>query len=551
VLDNARDTDQVRPLLPGSPGCLVLVTSRASLAGLTVSQGAQLLTLDVLSDDEARHLLDQRIGGSRVAAEPGAVNELIRLCDGLPLALAIVAARACARTGFSLAGLAAELRDESGRLDALDAGDPASSIRSVISWSYQGLTGQAARMFRLLGLLPGPDATAHAAASAAGVTLPVARRCLRELTHANLLTEHLPGRFGFHDLLRAYAADQATARDDLQARHEATGRILDHYLHTAADAAALIHPTRDRLTVAPPRPGVRPERLADQRRAMDWLQAEHRSLLAASTLADSSGFDIHAWQIPCTIAHFLDLRGRWRDMSAAQSTAVAAAARLADTAGQAESLRWLATACERLGDHDQALVHCAACISLFQQLGDRLSEAKVHLLLGVALVSQGRYAAARGAWEEALRLYRATGSCEGEARTLNNVGFLSVLLGDYQRARVFCRQALSLAAELGARDSEADAWDSLGYAEQRLGNLTEATTCYQQALSIFQDIGDRYREARTLTNLGDARHDGDDLQQACQAWQQALDILDELDHPDTDEVRGKLASVARAPATDP
>jgi hypothetical protein len=545
VLDNARDADQVRPLLPGAPGCLVLVTSRASLAGLAVSDGAHLLTVDVLSEDEARELLCRRIGRTRAAAEPDALTKLAGLCARLPLALAIVAARACALPGFPLASLAAELHDEPGRLDALDAGDPASSVRAVFSWSYQSLTGQAARMFRLLGLRPGPDLTAAAAASTLGVTLPAARRCLRELTHASLLSEHLPGRFGFHDLLRAYAADEANATEDELARHEATGRILDHYLSTAAAAALLINPSRDPITVQPPRPGVTPEPLADHQQALAWLHAEHQVLLAVITLAGSSGFDIHSWQIPWALAEFMDLRSLWHDMATAQGTAVAAAARINDPAGQATSLRLLAHACARLGDHDQALAHYAASLRLYQQLGDRLGEARVHQLLGMLAQSQGRYADLLSNAEQALRLYQASGNRAGEAAVLNNVGYARALIGDYQQARVICQEALALNAKLGMHYAGAHALDSLGYAQQHLGNLTEAIGCYQRALSIFREFGDRYNEAATTAHLGDTRNACGDLEQAREAWQQALSILDELDHPDADEVRGKLRSPDR------
>jgi DNA-binding SARP family transcriptional activator len=540
VLDNARDADQVRPLLPGSPGCLVLVTSRASLAGLTVSDGAHVVHLDVLPDDEARQLLDQRIGGGRAAAEPGAVSELIRLCAGLPLALAIVAARACARPGFPLRDLVAELRDESGRLDALDTGDPPSSVRAAVSWSYQSLSGQAARMFRLLGLHPGPDVTAEAAASAAGVTLPAARRCLRELTNANLLTEHQPGRFAFHDLLHACAADQAAVTEDQQARHEATGRILDHYLHTAYGAAFLITPGRDPITVPQPRPGVTPEHLADHEQALSWLETEHQVLLAVTTVAGNSRFDVHAWQIPWSMALFQVYRGRLREMTQAQGVAVASATRLGDTAGQAESLRLLAHACTRLGDHDQALVHSAACLTLYQQLGDRLGEAKVQHYHAMLAEIQGRYADALSHSEQALRLYEVTGNQAGQAAALNNVGHFRAQLGDYLQAQVIGQKALSLATELGLVRSEAHAWGTLGYIEQHLDDLAEATACYQRALTIFREFGDRYNEATMLTHLGDIRHACGELAQAREAWQQALDILDDLQHPDADQVRSKL-----------
>jgi hypothetical protein len=232
LLDNARDEQQVRPLLPGSPGSLVLVTSRSLLAGLAAAENASLLSLDVLPPAEACQMLAARLGGQRTAAEPGAVTEITDLCARLPLALAVAAARAAARPQLPLPGLAAELRDAQRRLDALDTGDPAVSVRAVFSWSYQQLDPAAARMFRLLGLHPGPDISTLAATSLAGVAPAQAGQALGQLTGAHVLTEQSPGRYGCHDLLRAYAAEQARGAEDEQARHAATGRVLDYYLHT-------------------------------------------------------------------------------------------------------------------------------------------------------------------------------------------------------------------------------------------------------------------------------------------------------------------------------
>ena len=236
LLDNARDVAQVRPLLPGSAGCLVLVTSRSQLTGLVAADGARVLTVDVLTDAEALALLGRRLGPERVAAEPAAAAELIMLCARLPLALNIAAARAAARPKHSLAAVAAALRGERGRLDAFDTGDHASSARTVFSWSYRSLSQPAARMFRLLGLHPGPDITEAAAASLAGVAAEAAHRSLAELTAAHLVTEQVPGRFSFHDLLRAYAAEQLGSSDSPPERHAALGRMLDYYLHTAQAA---------------------------------------------------------------------------------------------------------------------------------------------------------------------------------------------------------------------------------------------------------------------------------------------------------------------------
>jgi tetratricopeptide (TPR) repeat protein/transcriptional regulator with XRE-family HTH domain len=542
VLDNARDEQQVRPLLPASPASLVLVTSRSQLGGLAAAEGARLISLDVLAHGEAVQLLAARLGTARAAAEPAAVDQIASLCAHLPLALSVAAARAAARPGFALAALAGELADAAGRLDALDAGDPGSSVRAVFSWSTRQLTGEAARMFRLLGIHPGPDIAVPAAASLAAIAESDARRLLRELARAHLIAELVPGRYAFHDLLRAYAAEQAQHTGSQADRAAAAGRVLDHYLHTAAHAALLLNPATEPVALAPPRPGAAPGQPADYPQALVWFEKEHQVLLAAVTLAAESGFDTHAWQLPWGISPFLRARGHWQEYAATQRTALAAATRLGDTAAQAMCSRLLANACTDLGDHDQALGHYASSLTLYQRLGNRLGQARIQHSLGLVAERQGRYADALGHAEQALRLCQAIGDKAGEAGALNNVGWYHGLLGDYQQARVFCGQALTLKAEAGHRWIKGEAWDSVGYAEHHLGNLAEAAACYQHALSIAREAGHRRVETDILTHLGDTRHAAGDLAQARQAWQQALAILDDLQHPDAGQVRAKLAS---------
>jgi hypothetical protein len=236
-----------------------------------------------------------------------------------------------------LAALVSELRDAHTRLDALSAGDTTTSVRAVFSCSYQNLGEPAARMFRLLGIHPGPDISASAAASLAALPLAQARTTLRELTGARLLTEHAAGRFAFHDLLRAYAAEQARTYDSDDARRSGILRVLDHYLHTAHTAALALHPARDPLPLASPQPGVSPERPAGNAQALAWFEAERPVLLAAISLASDNGSDAHAWQILATMTNFLDWQGHWRDWAATQRIAVAAARRLGDETGQADS----------------------------------------------------------------------------------------------------------------------------------------------------------------------------------------------------------------------
>jgi DNA-binding SARP family transcriptional activator/tetratricopeptide (TPR) repeat protein len=544
VLDNASTVEQVRPLLPGDPACAVVVTSRDSLAGLVARDGAVRLDLDLLPLTDAVALLRELIG-ARVDAEPDAAVTLARQCARLPLALRVAAELVAARPNVALASLVTELGGQQERLDLLHAGgDLATSVRAVFSWSYQQLTGELARMFRLLGVHPGPDITAAAAASLAAIAEADARRLLRELARAHLIAEHLPGRYAFHDLLRAYAAEQAHHTDSDTGRDAATGRVLDHYLHTAARAARLLEPIKEPVALAPPGPGAgaAPEQPADPSRALAWFEAEHQVLLAAITLAAESGFDVHACQLPWAMADFLNLRGRWQESAETLRTALAAATHLGDTAAQALSGRLLANTCTNLGDHDQALGRYASSFTLYQRLGNRLGQAKIQYSLSFVAERQGRYADALGHAEQALRLHRAIGDQAGEAEALNAVGWYHGLLGDYQQARTFCRQALTLCAEADYRRHEGHVWDSLGYAEHHLGNLAEAAACYQRALSLLREAGDRFNEADVLTHLGDTRHAGGELAQAREAWQQALAILEDLQHPDAGQVRAKLAS---------
>jgi tetratricopeptide (TPR) repeat protein/transcriptional regulator with XRE-family HTH domain len=542
MLDNARDEQQVRPLLPASPGSLVLVTSRNQLAGLAAAEGARLISLDVLSHEEAVRLLTARLGTARAAAEPGAVDEIVGLCARLPLALAVVAARPVARTGFPLAALAAELSKSADRLDILDAGDPAASVQAVFSWSYRQLSSNTARMFRLLGIHPGPDITVPAAASLAAMAKPEAQRLLRELARAHLIAERVPGRFAFHDLLRAYAARQAEAVDTQPERDAAIGRALDHYLHTGYMGTLLLTPSRDLINLASPGPGVTAETLASYARAMAWFEAEQQVLLAAIVLAAETGFDVHAWQIPWTMAGFFNRRGRWQEWAVSQRTAVAAATRLGDTASQALSRRSLASACRGLGEYDQALSHLKNCIGLYRQLGDQVGEARVHQSLGTLAEIQSRSADALGHHERSLRLFQAAGHQIGQAEELNNVGWSHALLGDYRPARAFCQQSLTLSSDIGHRDYEANSWDSLGYIEHQLGNLAQAAACYQRALGLFRELGDRRPEAVALAHLGDTCQAAGEVVQAREAWERALVIFEDLEHPDAARVRVKLAS---------
>jgi transcriptional regulator with XRE-family HTH domain len=309
ILDNARDVAQVRPLLPGSADCLVLVTSRYQLTSLVAAHDADPLTVDVLTEAEGRELLERRLGRERVAAEPAAVTELIQMCARLPAALAIVAARAAVEPARLLTTLADELRDVRARLGALEIGDVTTSLRSMFSWSYRELSDPAARMFRLLGIHPGPDISVPAAASLAGVHPDQALEMLRELTRASLLAERAGDRFAFHDLIRAYAAEQAGSTDSRADRRTALHRALDHYLHAAWAAGRQLQPVQSPAPLPRPRSGVIREDFDSYSAAASWFQAEYHVLVAAITAATSTGLHGHARQIPSALRALVDRQG--------------------------------------------------------------------------------------------------------------------------------------------------------------------------------------------------------------------------------------------------
>jgi DNA-binding SARP family transcriptional activator len=305
VLDNARDAGQVRPLLPGSPGCLALVTSRSHLTGLVAAEGAIPLGLDLLTVSEAQDLLARRLGADRVASEPEAAGEIIERSARLPLALTIAAARAATRPGFPLAATAAELRGATTVLDPFDGGELATNARAVFSWSYCALSTDGARLFRLLGLHPGPDVTVAAAASLAGIPAERARALLAELARAHLVTEHRPGRYALHDLLRAYARERAHTQLSDGIRDAAVGRVLDHYLHTAHAAVTVLDPCFAPADPAPPQPGVVVDQPATAEDALGWFLAERATLLAAVPMAAEAGYAAHAWPLAGALAAFL------------------------------------------------------------------------------------------------------------------------------------------------------------------------------------------------------------------------------------------------------
>jgi tetratricopeptide (TPR) repeat protein len=461
-----------------------------------------------------------------------------------------VAARAAARPGFPLTAFVTELRDSRRRLDALSGGDPATDIRAVLSWSYRALTAGAASMFRLLGLHPGPEITVAAAGSLAALPVRTARELLAELAAAHLAAEHAPGRYGLHDLLRDYAAEQAERQCEARERSDAQRRVLDHYLRTAHAAACRLDPNRDPITLAEPFPGVMPEQVPDLPAATGWLAAEYAVLLAAVDLAAEVGADVHVWQLTWALMDYFNRSGHWHDQAATFETAVRATCRLDDRPAEGYARRLLARALGRLGRYEEAESHLRQAIDLFASLGDLTGEAHTHIGLSWNLEQQGRTGPALRHDRRAFALFETAEHVVGQARALNNIGWRLAQIGDNHQALVHCRRSLRLCRQIGDTYDEAIALDSIGYVHHTLGDHRQAIAKYDAALRLYRELSHRGGEAETLTHLGDTHHHIGAFEAASQAWREALDILEQLGHPGADQVRAKLngaREVARTP----
>ncbi|GIJ46677.1 SARP family transcriptional regulator [Virgisporangium aliadipatigenens] len=540
VLDNVHDAGQVRPLLPGASGCTVLVTSRNALPGLVAVDGAHPVALELFTAAESSELLRKRLGAERVAAEPDAAAELVERCARLPLAMAVASARAAVRPRLSLAAIAAEL---GGGLDSFANNDTAIDIRTVLACSYRALSPPAARVFRLLGLHRGADISTPAAASVAGDTVAATRTHLAELVEANLLAER-DGRHAFHDLLRAYALEQAFRRDSEAERDAAVARLLDHYTHSAYAADRLIYPARDAITLERPADGVTAETFDGHAAALAWFTAEHAVLIAAVRQASTSGLHARTWRLAWTLTDYLNLRGHWHDQRAVQRMALSAAERLDDRPALADAHRNLGRVHDMLGLDEEAQTHLLRAVEEFRALGDRVGQAYAKINLARTRERQRRFDDALRHDEEALELFRAAGHRVGQARALNNVAWGLAQRRDHGAAFVTCRLAIALNRSLGNRHGEATAWDSLGFTYRQAGRPARAPACYRRAVEMYRAAADRPNEARSLVELGDTLRETGSDDPARDAWRSALEILDDLDHPMAAEVRDRLTRAA-------
>lgn len=548
LLDNARDTDQVRPLLPGSSGSLVIVTSRNRLTGLVAGEGAHPLPLDQLTPAEAHDLLARRLGTDRLAAEPEATDEIIARCARLPLALAIVAAHAVAHPGFPLSAIAGELRDSHGSLDAFASGDDITTdVRAVFSWSYKAVSDPAACLFRLLGLHGGPDISAPAAAALAGLPLREVRALLVELTRAHLLTEHFPGRYTLHDLLHVYATERVHAEETPPERERAVGRLLAWYLHTADAAYPHITPHRRRIPLEPLPELCTPLEFTTHEQALDWCETERANLVAAVHQAAGSGRPGVAWRLPAVLWGFFYLRSHMHDWIDTARAGLAAASADDDRRGTAQGFADLAAALRGAGRFDEAIDHFRRAMVAYRELGDADGRASAVTNLGDAYLQCGRLEKAAEYIRRGLAVERVIGSPWGVGICLSNLGDVYQRQGRFDEAIDCLEEALTVLRASVNPWVEGVTLDILGTVHRRLQRYDEAVDYYHQALKTHRDVGNRWGEGHTLGNLGDVQLAADEPEAARDSWRQALAIFVEFDHQDAAKIRERLGRPADAP----
>ncbi|MGX6601009.1 ATP-binding protein [Micromonosporaceae bacterium Da 78-11] len=541
VLDNVADAEQARPLLPPA-GCLAVVTSRHQLTGLVVTDGARPVGLGLLDHPDARNLFTQRLDPGRLAHQDAAVERIVTACGRLPLALAVVAARCAVNPTFPLTDIAAELDRASGGLEAVSTDDPQADVRAAFSWSYRRLDVDTRRVFRLIGLHPGPDVTAPVAAALGALPAERTRAALAELARAQLVTEHLPGRYACHDLLRAYAREQVRQADPPAEAQAALDRLVTHVVHTAGTAALALDPVRKPIDLPAtdhPDPLGRP---ADETAALAWFRAEHGVLSAILDLAVRAGMHRRVWQLAWALADYLGRCGNSPEWVAVQTEAIRAGERLDDRAAQAFSHRSVAGAYIQLGRPDEALSHLDDAYALYLALDDLAGAARCQHAMAWSLEGQARWAEAIGHGERALELFRHADDAIGQGRTANSVGHYYAQIGRYDTALDRCREALRLQRGLDDRIGAAGTLDSLGTIQHDLAHHDEAVGHFREALQLHQELGDRFNEAATATRLGDTLLAADDRAAAHDAWRRALDILDGIGHPDAAGLRERLAT---------
>ena len=539
VLDNARDSAAVQPLLPGGHRSAVLVTSRIRLTKLATAHDAALIDLGTLTAPESRQLITHQVGAPRAAAEPAVVAELVHRCAGLPLALAVVAARANAHPEFPLAAIAGELREGAPGLDAFADPDDGNDLRAVLSWSHRALDAPAADLFTLLGLVPGPDVGLPAVASLAGSPPSRCRVLLRTLEAAHLVRQPEPDRYRMHDLIRRYATEQAAALDG-ETRVAATRRLFDHHLHTAHRAARLLKPHRQPVGLAPAADGVVVTPIADAGRAMAWMALERANLLAAAQHAPAAGLPAHAWQLLWTMVDFVERSGHWTEFLAAHRAALAAEPPL-EPVGQARLHRQLSRAYLGLKSHDLAIRHGLVAATLYRQLDDPIALAHAHMGIGASLVQQQRFGEALHHTEQAHEIFVREGHRTGEAHALNGLAWCRGQLGEHRAALDLVERAHAMQVALGDEDAQAACLDTAGTLHHRLGDHELARRSFVRSLEVNERTHNHEQRAETLIHFAETLRALGDSAAAVECLRAAVALLDRLRSPDLVDARALLA----------
>jgi tetratricopeptide (TPR) repeat protein/transcriptional regulator with XRE-family HTH domain len=541
VLDDAASHEQVWPLLPGTAGSLVLVTSRRRLTAL---HDATVISLDTLPPGEAAQLLARLADRPDLGSGAGPGGEIIQLCGYLPLAIGMIASQLRHHPAWSAADLAADLAAARDRLAVMRAEDV--SVAAAFDLSYNDLTAGPQRLFRRLGLVPGPSVDGYAAAALDRTSLGQARRHLNELYDQHLIGEPAPGRYQLHDLLREHARVLAAA-DDTAESNAATGRLLNYYLHTALAAgqrfAFGVSAYRRPPTGIPP---AHSPDLSMPGQAGAWLETERPNLNAATDYAATNGWHRHAIQIPGTMASFLIERGHWDQAAALYTTALTAARQVGDRLGEADALGELSEVQQETGDYPAATASLARALALYGEAGDLPGQAYALNILGAVQQETGDYPAATASHQQALALARAAGDRLAEADALTELGAMQQLTGNYPAAAARLHQALELLGELGNLQAQAYALNGLGMIQQETGDYLAAAASQQRALTLFRDFGNRRGQAYVLNDLGVVQRETRDYRAAAASHQQALalfcDFGDRLGQAEALNRLGELSS---------
>jgi DNA-binding SARP family transcriptional activator len=542
VLDNARNAEQVRPLLPGNPDCFTVITSREEMTGLAASAAASLLNVDILTTTESFDFLSRRLGKARVERERNTALEIAAHCGRLPLALAIVCARTGSQPTIPLSDIAAELESSRDSLRAFTLsgeGDPVTDARSVFSWSFRTLTKQAADAFIYLCLSPAHSVSIHAAASLTGLTMKSTRRVMSELHRANLWTEYRTGQYNTHDLLKVFS--QGLARSDSsKTLRAARQRLYDHYLHTAHNASSAVNTHREHSALTAAAPGTHVISFTSTAYAAGWLHQEMPALQAIVLHHAHYDAGAQAWRLAAILELIFDRSGRRQEQIAIQSSALSAAQQAGDTRGQAHMHRSLGFALGRTGDHSAAEIHLREALKIFSGGDDLLGAALTHRYQAFLSNIRKQHHKALTQYESASSLYQNANDEIGLAAVTNEVGWTHILLQDFECATECCRHAIGIAHKVGNRNIEAASWDSLGVAYHRLGRHSDALEALNRALVLYRELNDAYLIADTLIHIGDV-HSPSSPHEAHQAWTDALKILDSLGHPEGDLLRERIS----------